>query len=448
MNLILVAVYFLVFSFLISNLSFFKIDGVSRKTLLVLFSIKVIFGFLLIAVYTLYYRQINGADCTLFHNDGVQLFRAVHQSPSDYLRIITGIGSDAPHLQSYFSNTDYWNKIFNYNLYNDNRTIIRINAILNLVSFSDFYVHTLFFTFFSFMGLTALFKAFEPFFKEKKTELLTAIFLIPSVMFWTSGILKESVVSFAVGILIYGALKIINKKFRLRYLAILISGAGLLLLTKFYFLFALAPGLAAYWWVQKSNQKRALIKFIIVHVLFFMLLYSVKFVLPGYFFLDIISYKQHSFINMVQNTGVMGSYISIPYLEPTLISFVKNLIPAFVNTLFRPHLFEAGSILALASAIENTIIIVLLVFFIYFSGCRDALKNSALLFVISFVFILFITCGLVTPVLGALVRYRAPALPFVFIACLFVFDKKRFRGSTLYRIFRGIKKPAKAGFEN
>ena len=46
-----------------------------------------------------------------------------------------------------------------------------------------------------------------------------------------------------------------------------------------------------------------------------------------------------------------------------------------------------------------------------------------------FIFLLFAIIGSTTPVIGAIVRYKIPALPFLWIIMLVMFDESKFRNS-------------------
>lgn len=434
MSILLPAIYLLIFIFLIFNLRFFNIVGTQRKTLALLFIVKVLCGVILSLIYEYYYKSSTYSDAYAFYNDGVKIFKSIYTNPLDYLKLVTGIGSDAEYLQKYLATSEYWNKLFNYNLYNDNRILIRFNAVICLFSFGYYQVHTVFMVFLSFVGLTAIFKAFLPFLNNKKTELLICVFLIPSVLLWTSGILKESIVTFAFGIFIYSFFKLFYQKIKPVNIFGLLLGIFLLLVSKFYFLIAALPGLAAFLWT-KSRKKNTAVKFLFVHVLFFLILYLCKYIASDFYFLDIVAQKQHDFINMAHSSGNTGSLIKIPELHATMLSLMKNSFSAFVNTLFRPHIFEIKSIIMIPSAIENMIILFSIVFFIVYSGWKSMADKAIFFSLLSFVVILFILFGLITPVLGSLVRYRAPVLPFVFIVFLMLYNKDKFKKSTVYKYF-------------
>ena len=52
---------------------------------------------------------------------------------------------------------------------------------------------------------------------------------------------------------------------------------------------------------------------------------------------------------------------------------------------------------------------------------------AILFFLISFITILGLVIGYTTPVMGAIVRYRTPAIPFLLIAALILHDPARWR---------------------
>lgn len=435
MNILLPAFYFLIFIFLICNLKFFHINEIPRKTIVLLFIIKVACGALLTLIYKYYYNSDSYSDAYAFYYDGIKIFNSIYTNPLDYLRLVTGIGSDAKHLEQFYSTCEYWDKAFNYNLYNDNRILIRFNAVISLFSFGYYHVHTLFMTFLSFIGLTAIYKTFIPFLKNKKTELLICVFLIPSVLLWTSGVLKESLVLFAFGIFIYAFFKLLSEKIRLMNLILIYFGIFFLLFSKFYYLLAALPGLFTIFFLIKRNVKKVIPVFIIVHVCFFILLYLSKYLIPEFNFLEIITQKQNDFINMVQATGNTGSFINIPIMHPTIFSLIKNSIPAFLNTLCRPFFPDIRSIIMIPSVIENIVIMLAIIFAFIYSEWKTIVNKGVLFSLLSFVTILFVLFGLITPVLGSLVRYRTPVLPFLFIALLMIYNKEKFIGSAFYKYF-------------
>ncbi|MBU0763205.1 MAG: hypothetical protein KJ607_00055, partial [Bacteroidetes bacterium] len=219
MEIILTTIYTLAFLLLIYRMKFFRIEGVSRVALAVFFVIKVFCGIALIFIYSYYYTERTSSDIYNYFDDGNRIYSAIDDNPADYLRMLTGIESDAPHLMKYYSKTNYWFKDYNYELFNDNRTIIRYNAFVRLFSFGYIEIHTVVMAFLSFAGLCGILKVFLPFLKNKNHLLVFAVFAFPSVMFWSSGVLKEGLVIFSSGLFVYAFHRIINR-FSWKYLAV------------------------------------------------------------------------------------------------------------------------------------------------------------------------------------------------------------------------------------
>ncbi len=434
---ILTVFYTILFIVIINKSGYFRIEGISIKLMSLIFIIKVMVGTMLLLIYTYYYKDRPTSDIHKYFTDGNIMYNALFKNPADYLKMLTGIGSDSEHLKEYYNNMDFWIKSFNYELYNDNRTVIRFNAFVRIFSFGYLNVHNVFMSFLSFVGLTGIYKSFIKYYYQKRYLLIIAIFMFPSVLFWSSGALKEGIVVFAFGILFYGFYNIITKNYKIRYFIFILTGLYLLLISKFYVLIAALPGLTfLYWHYMSKTRKNIIIKFLIVHTIILGMAFNSKYIIHKYDFPAILSQKQHDFINMVKTDGNVGSYIEIPELEPTTYSLIQNAPGAFFRTLTRPHIFETHNIISIPAALENFAIIFLIILSIIFFDKRNYHSNTGLLFFsISFVLVLFTLCGLTTPVLGALVRYKIPALPFLIIIFTALIDKNKIKN-----IFKSNKK--------
>ena len=92
----------------------------------------------------------------------------------------------------------------------------------------------------------------------------------------------------------------------------------------------------------------------------------------------------------------------------------ENAPSAFTRTLARPFIWETDNPLMLLAAIENVLLIIFMACCIFGTSSTIAfrwkgLHWSALFLVLS----LGVLIGLITPILGALVRYKVPVLPFL-----------------------------------
>ncbi|RKX17018.1 MAG: hypothetical protein DRP35_11670, partial [Candidatus Zixiibacteriota bacterium] len=306
MDWILFFGYFALFIFLIFRCKFFKNLPFSPFVLSSVFLLKLLAGLALLWIYSHYYSDRLSSDVLKYFDDGKAIFKAFQTGHYlDFLKMVTGIHSSDPELMRYYQNTEFWFKKFNYHLLNDNRTIIRFNAFALIFSHGSIVIHTLFMAFLSFIGGVAIFKVFYQFFKKKKYELLIAIFLIPSVIFWTSGVLKEGILMFALGIFVFSIIRLSENYINSKIILLLAIGLFLLSITKFYVLIALVPGIITFLWIKKFPQF-SIIKFVAVH-LFFIAVIAVN-PIPKYNFAEITAQKQHDFINMVEAMGNVNSY--------------------------------------------------------------------------------------------------------------------------------------------
>jgi hypothetical protein len=427
MEFILCAGYTLIFIYLIYKLPFFRIDGLSWKLLSGLFIVKILSAIAITLIYTYYYKTRFESDIFKYFDDGRIIFSSIKDNPFDYLRMITGIGADSPHLNHYYDLANFWNKSFDYGLYNDNRTMIRFNAIGMIFSFGYFNVHNVFMAFISFTGLTAIFKVFYPYLLNKRNALIFSVFLIPSVLLWTSGILKEGLLMFAFGLFVYYAWKLSSKEFKWKPFIGLLLMIGLLLIIKFYILIAALPGIISIFVLRAFKNKHALPIIAGVHIIIITAFFLFNTIFSSYNLPEIVATKQHDFINMISSSSHVGSKIDIPPLEASFKSFLINTPNALFNSFFRPHIFEMNSLMTIPAVLENLFIILIMILTIIFHKKNSLKEFPWFWFCISFVLILFILCGLTTPVLGALVRYRTPALPFLFIIFLTFIDLERIK---------------------
>ncbi|NLA25488.1 MAG: hypothetical protein GX879_11035 [Bacteroidales bacterium] len=354
-----------------------------------------------------------------YYKGGKAISEALQDNPIDYLRMVSGIGADAEHLQKYYFDADYWFKPFNYGLFNDNRTMIRYNAVLNLFSMGHFSINLIITVFLSFFGLCYLSRAFAEMLPKYKAVFTVGVMIIPSVLFWTSGLLKESLVIIALGFLLFHWINFTNSK-KLKSLLYALPFAALLILAKFYVFVALIPALIFILFPKKLSYIKQLVVMSLILLISTVLLLNSKHIL-GLDFTEIMANKQSDFVNYVNIQENVGSNIDLNKLEPNFLSIAKNLPQAYYNSFLRPHIFEAKSITSLFAAIENTLILILIIALIVRFKKPDIEKFRFILFSLSFVFILFALVGLTTPNLGALVRYKMPALPalvFSIIVCI------------------------------
>ncbi len=423
MEIAITIFYFILFCFIINKLSFFDDDVISKKWFIGIFTIKVLVSILLTLIYTYYYTDRSTADIFKYFDDSKIMYGALKTNPLDFLKMLLGIANDSQYFnETYYDNMRFWYSQGSTNLFTDSHTIIRFNTIVQFFSFGYFNVHNVFINFVSLIGLTAIFNLVKPYFKTCKKVLFYAIFLAPSVLFWGSGLLKESIIFFGLGLLLL-YLKRISENFSWKSTLFILIAILLITYTKLYVLAALSPALLGF----------GLNKTILKNKLFFSYLLSCLIIISASFLLlaaplkinpiQLIIAKQHDFIelmNQVQNS----SSFTFPIIQST--SDVILAIPnALIATFIRPFLWECNSPFMLMSAVENLDIITFFIVALFFR--KKKINYNLLLFCLSFVLFLYILTGLTVPNFGAIARYKVPALPFLLIAILSIIDIEKLK---------------------
>ena len=425
-TILLALAFVAVFSFAICKLKVFRRLGLAPKWLLVLFATKIVAAFAIVGVYQVAYLDQKTSDLFKYHYAGKVLYSAMEENPADYFKMVSGICADEPQLEYYYDKADYWYKSWNYGLLNDNRTIIRYNAILDLFTQGNIWLNLIISAFVAFCGAYFLALSMLGFCNGKRWIAVVSAFLVPSVMFWSAGMMKECLVMFSLGLLMFSWVSLCRKFGVVKLLVVLVS-AWLLFLAKFYVLLAMVPGMVVFAMPAKFGAKRLLISsvavFAVVVTLFF---FSGS--IFGYDLVDTMVKKQHDFIRLVNiDANYSGSNIDIQELEPTFASFASCLVPAYINALFRPFVTEANSMIKLVCCAENIVFLLLFLYMCIRFKQIDKKQVRFVLFTLYFMLVLYALIGMTTPNIGALVRYKIPVMPFMLCSMLICTNFERLK---------------------
>jgi len=397
---------------LIDTLTIFKASPYSSKSLKFAFTLKVIAGGLLFLIYTHYYSDRSTADIFKYYDDGEILYTSTKAHPLDLVKIIVGVENQYLREQ-YLNKMSYWYRPYDHGLRNDNRIVIRINALLHVISFGNYFIHALIFIFLSFLGLFYLAKLFYAV-SGSKIKSYFAAFLIPSVFFWTSGVLKEALLIFALGLFCWSMFKLATS-FSWSALIVVTLGFLLLFSIKIYVLVAILPAILFWFlWMRFKVFWKASFLFLILGFLCYV---SVVVLFPTIDLVSLLVAKQHDFIRLSLEFNA-GSAIQMDYLEENFGSILRSIPLALVHVFTLPWLSHVKSWLYIGPLLENLFLLASCLASIYFFQKPSKSGVQFLVFAGIFIFTLFTIIGLSTPVIGALVRYKIPALPFLFF-CFF-----------------------------
>lgn len=387
--------------------------------------LKFLAGTALWGIYKYYYPTRSEADIFKYFDDGMVLFGALQENPADYFKMLLGIQNDTAQLtETYYRVMNHWYREYETTFYNDAHTIIRWNALVLLFSFGNFHIHTIFMSFLSLLGCVGLFRALKQDIPRAKIGLFIACFLLPSVLLWSSAPSKEGLLICGLGIFTYQFFKLGRGAFHFPSFLILLLAAVLIFFQKFYVLASMLPGLIVALWVWRREKPHWLVKVLVALSVAISAVFVLEALSPEYGLIERMTRKQHDFINHGLSTG-SGSMIELMRLDGTVWTFIKSIPHALYTTLLGPTTNIKGGVLGLFTNLENILILVSLLLAILHMKKNIKVHHGTILLCVGFVSVLFILIGWTTPVLGALVRYRIPALPFLLILALIVVDREK-----------------------
>ena len=286
-------VYYLLFLYLIDRWQFFDDLLLKKRTLKLMFTLKVLSSFVLFIIYYFYYGNNRlESDALRYFDDSIILYQHLSSHFYSVVKIFFNIGNHYD-LQQITSKMNFWTKAYNHGLINDNRIMIRVNFIFNLITMGSFHINSLFMCFLSFLGLCGIFKTFQNKFKSNRIYLLFACFLIPSVIFWGSSLLKESLLLFCLGILALNYRNKISTSSNKFTLLLLLVAFTILASLKVYVLVAILPCLISFHFLLGMTSPRFwILKLAGIHFLLIIGLLNIPQLFLEYDFISIITAKQ------------------------------------------------------------------------------------------------------------------------------------------------------------
>ncbi|MFM7217506.1 MAG: hypothetical protein ACKO1U_05765 [Bacteroidota bacterium] len=408
----LIVGYTALFLWVINRNALYRLKDIHPIWLTLAFIAKIGAGCFIGWLYYGYYADATTADTIKFFNDGNLLFSTIHHHPRHFLMMLTGIGGKSAELTPYYEQMSAWlNKDV---LFNDNKTIIRLNAFFRFFSLGNYYVHVVFINFISFTGLICLYRTFESHLRGKGGSLFLALMFYPSLLIWGSGLLKDGLLLFALGVLLFTFDRVLSGNRKRIYLVCLAGSLFLLLFTKFYVIAAILPGLTAWLLLKNADRKWTMPGFMLVYLVFLLIAFNLYRLNPGWNLSDMIYWKQKNFLMQADLTHA-GSKIQIPELGLGAWSILTNAPGALLRALVRPGLFDdLSNPMVLMAAIENTLLLLFVAYLLFLRREQPAARPEPITaFSLLTTIVLLTLIGLITPILGALVRYKVVALPFL-----------------------------------
>lgn len=425
-DLLVTPIFFFLFLFLAHLFRDKFSNQRTRKYFIPALSVRFVAAISLGLIYQFYY---GGGDTFSYWTHGSQwIWKAFLDSPLEGLKLIfwkTGINQET---YTYAQNIWFFSNPPSY-------FVVRVAGFLDILTFGTYSTTSLFFALFSFGGSWTLFSTLTAYYPGQESRLKFALLFFPSILFWGSGIMKDTLTLGAFLFLVNGLFVVLKKK-RISiftFITILVS-SWVLLSVKAYILYCTIPAVVV--WIYSAQIGKIGSK--VFKVLFAPLILGF-FVLFGHIAVTQATKGDslYSIDNLAQRAWITaydirfytgkdaGSGYSLGEQDGTWQTML-TLAPAAVNvTLFRPYLWEVRNPFMLIMAFESLILLVLVIRFVALGGYRLVLKDPFLIFSVCFSITFAFAVGVSTYNFGTLMRYKIPMLPIILIPLLLVPLSKR-----------------------
>ena len=384
---------------------------------------KIVGGIMVVLVYTLYY---SGGDTIYYFFDSMTMSNLLFKNFIHFGDVVINGWENYK-----FSYLDSTTGTFVYYRSPESFFISRILWPFTLVGLQQMIPTVMLLALVSFGGVWRMYQIFIKEFPMLERPLAYTFFFLPSVFFWGSGILKDSITLSALGYFFYSFyyVFIVPKKV-FKNLVIVIISAWIIISIKAYIFIGVLPG-ALIWIVSKLTSK--IRGGFIRKVTFPLIMIIVG--LSGFLLLNTLSdelgkFKIDRLLDeaAVSNADLQSDYyggnsFSIGEIEPTVQSMLIHMPLAINAALFRPYITEARNVMMIVSGLENLFILLFTLYVLYkvkiFGIFKYFNKNSLLTFSLIFSLFFAFAVGISTSNFGSLVRYRIPLLPF-FVSSLII----------------------------
>ena len=357
-------------------------------------------GLLLGYIYSYYYT---GSDTVSFFSSSMELTEIARTDFGRYLHYLWNV-SDAPYS-------------------GENRTLffVKIVSLFSWITSDHYWIVSLYFSLISFFSAWWLVRQIGQYFPDMTQASLVAFLFFPSSVFWSSGVIKETMAMIALYFLAGFFIRLwVTKRLNLLEGIAIIISTWILWNLKYFYAAVFFPVAATTWltrWFVINRMRPAARNFyresVLFGVLFLVMLFIVTFIHPNFYphrILEVVVENYHQFIQVSQPEKV----IHYPDLEPTPGSILRHMPWAIISGLWRPFLWEVSNPFQLLVSLENVVLFLLMSLSLKnLQDLRTSPNRILLVGVLVYCCMLCAFLALSTPNFGTLVRYRVGFIPFL-----------------------------------
>ena len=391
----------MILCWLVTKISFVNNTLLGNRYIIILFVAKIFAGLAIGWISHNIYSS--GNDYWDVNREGWKEYQLLWTNPQEYLTNLFKSNYGQHYGGLFDSFQSFWNDL-------RNNIIIKLLSIFDFFSRGNYYINSLFFNFLGFFGHVAFYKIFIQVYKNRQKGVIICCFLLPSMLYFTSGVQKDCIVFTTLGFILYATFQSLQKNhFNVKRLLVILSGFIILFLIRSYVLINLLPALIIWILVAKFKWP-ALKSFIIGYIIIGLVFFNFNSIVPSVNPLKTVTDKQAAFFTLP--TAV--TQVELDTLYPDFKSFASNAPQAFNHLLLRPYPTELPTKSLLPIMIELLCYQLLFILSLFFREKITGQKQDPfILFGIFFALTMFLFIGYIMPNLGSIVRYRSIYLPFL-----------------------------------
>jgi hypothetical protein len=403
-------------------------NDLTKKYFVIALALKMIGGMSVGLIYFYYYGY---GDTVMYFNHGAHhIFQAFFDNPTVAFDLIFGKNEYNP------QNFKYAMQIWSFQDTNS-YFCVRVAGFINLFAFDTYAGCAILFAFLSFILIWRLFTLLVNLYPDMHKEFAISFFFMPSVFFWGSGILKDTITFAFLCLLVHAAFSIYYFKRNVFINVIMMIIAGFFIISlKIYILIAVVPCVAfLFLYGPYMALKNPVVKLILAP---FVLTLATG---VGFYFMQKVSsldakYNLETMAKTAESTARWvhyasevsgGSSYSLGDYDFSTFGLIKKTIPAIVVTIFRPFIWEVRNPVMLMASLEAMFFIWLFYrSFLTRVGLNSLARSKSIIipFCLIFAIIFAWAVGLTSYNFGTLVRYKIPMMPFFCVAMYMMYRNK------------------------
>lgn len=317
-----------------------------------------------------------------------------------------------------------------------NFMVVRIAAFFSFFTLGRYMLVNFLFGMVAFSGLWRLFKFFYSQFPHLHKQLALSILFFPTVIFWSSGAMKDTICMAAIGFITYSLYEILYNKRELLINGVLVLLFSFLLITlKMYIFLAYLPFFILFLILKNvSLVKNRILRYLIGPVMLAGGIFGIIEVIDSYKTeLGLLAVENITETVKMQQTNfqsqedLAGSNFSLGVeFDGSAIGLAKLAPAAVAATLFRPFLWESKKISTILSSLEGLALMYFTLLVFYKAGFltffKTLFKDPTAFYCFGFAILFAVFVGATTLNFGSLVRYKIPGLPFYAISLFIILD--------------------------